>query len=317
MAPVCVAMLIGVAALQTPRLAPASTVAQRMGAPAMVATLENPYQVLGVQYGASTAKVKASFRRLAQKYHPDHNMHDPDKARREFQLITNAYEELTRSERVKRTASRSRNEVVVDIERGWTAGSTQRVTIDGQTITFIVPPGVLPGMKIRLELQQPNGYGGQSPPPPPAPPPAQPQGFFARRRARHAARRAAESAPPAPPEEPRSTVGVRAVFEAINIREWLPTFGSNPPAAVKPSWSFGDMHGNTRCIVTIPEGCRCGDTISIAVPDGRTFRAKVPDGLRTGMTMQVTGRTLPSTPFHSLPLPSTPFHSRLLSFYGR
>ena len=35
--------------------------------------MDNPYKVLGLQEGASDDEVKAAYKRLAKKYHPDLN----------------------------------------------------------------------------------------------------------------------------------------------------------------------------------------------------------------------------------------------------
>ena len=37
----------------------------------------DPYQVLGVQPGASESEIKAAYRKQAMKYHPDRNAGDP------------------------------------------------------------------------------------------------------------------------------------------------------------------------------------------------------------------------------------------------
>ena len=55
------------------------------------------YDVLGVERGASEADLKA-YRRLAMKFHPDHNSDDPQ-AEEEFKEATEAYEILTDEEK--------------------------------------------------------------------------------------------------------------------------------------------------------------------------------------------------------------------------
>lgn len=57
----------------------------------------DPYEVLGVERGASQATVKAAWRRLARKHHPDLTAADPASARaatRRMALINAAYERL-------------------------------------------------------------------------------------------------------------------------------------------------------------------------------------------------------------------------------
>jgi hypothetical protein len=51
------------------------------------------YQVLGVDRSADTQAIKASFRRLAKQFHPDHNPRDPAAPTR-FRQIVEAYDEL-------------------------------------------------------------------------------------------------------------------------------------------------------------------------------------------------------------------------------
>jgi molecular chaperone DnaJ len=58
----------------------------------------DPYDVLGVQRGASEQEIKKSFRRLARELHPDVNAHDPD-AEEKFKEAAEAYEILSDAER--------------------------------------------------------------------------------------------------------------------------------------------------------------------------------------------------------------------------
>lgn len=55
------------------------------------------YRVLGVEPGASPEEIKAAYRRLAMKYHPDRNPGDKA-AEEQFKDIQEAYEALTRPE---------------------------------------------------------------------------------------------------------------------------------------------------------------------------------------------------------------------------
>lgn len=55
--------------------------------------MRDPYEVLGVQRGASAANIKSAFRKLAKKLHPDANQDDPKSASR-FAEVNAAYEIL-------------------------------------------------------------------------------------------------------------------------------------------------------------------------------------------------------------------------------
>jgi uncharacterized membrane protein YkvA (DUF1232 family) len=58
----------------------------------------DPYEILGVKRGASLNEVKAAYRKLAVKYHPDKVDHLGDEfkvlAERKFKEIQEAYQEL-------------------------------------------------------------------------------------------------------------------------------------------------------------------------------------------------------------------------------
>jgi DnaJ-class molecular chaperone len=53
--------------------------------------MRDPYEVLGVQKGASAAAIKSAYRKLAKKHHPDANKNDPKSATR-FSEINSANE---------------------------------------------------------------------------------------------------------------------------------------------------------------------------------------------------------------------------------
>src|ERR1700710_1674176 len=55
--------------------------------------MRDPYEVLGVQRGASAAAIKRAYRKLAKKHHPDANKNDPKSAAR-FSEVNSANEIL-------------------------------------------------------------------------------------------------------------------------------------------------------------------------------------------------------------------------------
>jgi len=60
--------------------------------------MRDPYTVLGVSRSAKPEEIKSAFRKLAKKYHPDHNKDDP-KAKEQFAEINQAYEIVGDKER--------------------------------------------------------------------------------------------------------------------------------------------------------------------------------------------------------------------------
>src|ERR1700693_2715123 len=48
--------------------------------------MRDPYEVLGVQRGASAAAIKSAYRKLDKKHHPDANKNDPKSAARFSEL---------------------------------------------------------------------------------------------------------------------------------------------------------------------------------------------------------------------------------------
>lgn len=57
-------------------------------------TLEEAYNVLGVNSKSSTAEVKSAYRKQALRTHPDKNPNDPD-ASKKFLMVSEAYKRIT------------------------------------------------------------------------------------------------------------------------------------------------------------------------------------------------------------------------------
>ena len=60
--------------------------------------MSNPYEVLGLKEGASEGEIKAAYRELVKKYHPDQYQNNPlgDLAEEKMQEVNQAYETLTK-----------------------------------------------------------------------------------------------------------------------------------------------------------------------------------------------------------------------------
>ncbi|TET13451.1 MAG: J domain-containing protein [Dehalococcoidia bacterium] len=81
-------------------------------------SIEDYYQVLGINRDASQEEVKRAFRSLALRYHPDHNPHDQKQAEERFKEINEAYEALNDEDKRRRydyltTWPRYRQRVIV------------------------------------------------------------------------------------------------------------------------------------------------------------------------------------------------------------
>ena len=190
---------------------------------------------------------------------------DPEFAARRFRELTEAYEVLTGRrtssqappsssrqpwppQAQQRSAAPPPREVFIEIADSWPPGSQQVVYAHGQMLRFIVPTGVQPGDKIRLEVQSP---GRQSPPAPPSPPRNSPY------------RRTSEGGSGA------NKNGRSGRWDAGSFWAGL-SQPAQPP--LKPLWSFGDKDGALRLVIRLPEDCNRNAWLRVAVPDGRVWR---------------------------------------------
>jgi molecular chaperone DnaJ len=70
----------------------------------MARSPQDPYRILGVSKDAGRRQIKAAYRVLAKRYHPDRNPSDPD-AEERFKEIQWAYEELLSLEEARSSPS--------------------------------------------------------------------------------------------------------------------------------------------------------------------------------------------------------------------
>ncbi|SCJ67482.1 Chaperone protein DnaJ [uncultured Eubacterium sp.] len=69
--------------------------------------MNNPYEVLGVKQGASEAEIKAAYKELVKKYHPDKYQNNPlaDLAEEKLQEVNEAYDALMKNRPTRGTYS--------------------------------------------------------------------------------------------------------------------------------------------------------------------------------------------------------------------
>ncbi|WP_298920725.1 J domain-containing protein [uncultured Nostoc sp.] len=101
------------------------------------------YRLLGLRSGASFAEIKASYRRLAQQYHPDMNP-DDNKAKDKFIALTEAYKLLLTVVLPEETAAHSSQvSTVYDDTKAMHWQKTPVATVTSQQPPKPKPPNLL------------------------------------------------------------------------------------------------------------------------------------------------------------------------------
>lgn len=74
--------------------------------------MKNPYEILGVNEGASQDEIKKAYRELAKKYHPDQYGNNPlkDLAEQKMREINEAYDHLTKNAHENTYSNYSQND---------------------------------------------------------------------------------------------------------------------------------------------------------------------------------------------------------------
>jgi len=85
--------------LTSTRINPVQLIARHQGVRCFSAySYQDPYEVLGLQRGASEAEVKKAYKKLALKYHPDRHMNasseEKANAEKKFKEVSNAYNSI-------------------------------------------------------------------------------------------------------------------------------------------------------------------------------------------------------------------------------
>lgn len=99
--------------------------------------MNDPYKVLGISPDATDDQVKAAYREMARKYHPDQYGDNPlsDLAQEKMQEINEAYDTIVRMRKEGGGAAHNRNGRYADIRRMITEGRIE----DADTLLNGIP----------------------------------------------------------------------------------------------------------------------------------------------------------------------------------
>jgi curved DNA-binding protein len=143
------------------------------------ADMHDPYAILGLDRGCTTAQIRAAYRRLARRHHPDVNA-DSAEATARLQELNAAYEILWDAEQRRiydrdhgggedvvppRTAGRVERNISQDVNlriEEFLRGAELEVRVNDpanpqgpETYSFTVPPDTAPGERFRLPRDEP------------------------------------------------------------------------------------------------------------------------------------------------------------------
>lgn len=109
--------------------------------------MKDPYEVLGVPYGASEEVIKKAYRDLARKYHPDNYVNNPlaDLAQEKMKEINEAYDALTKGGAASGNSSGSYHQSQ-SRSGGYTGGTASEFAL----VRRMIQQGDLDGAEARL-----------------------------------------------------------------------------------------------------------------------------------------------------------------------
>lgn len=120
---------------------------------------EDPYRILGLEWGATATEIKQAYRLQAAQLHPDVNPHDAA-ATAKFQRLTKAYKSLTNNNPGVDTTDDDVN-WRLSIWRKGDRLATERTDVAGQLRRRPIPPAQLKKDVNRFTLGNNSNVGGR------------------------------------------------------------------------------------------------------------------------------------------------------------